>query len=68
MSVNAGRFLNLNTMSPHTRQMRREVTTTVQGRLHSLTDHKRSLLVREYEAFQTAIRGDSAANLYSATK
>ncbi len=49
--------------------MRREVTTTVQVRLHSLTNRKQRLLEREYEAFQTAVHDDpDAADLYSATE
>ncbi len=48
--------------------MRREVTTTVQVKLHSLTGRKARLIEREYGAFQDAVHGDDDANLYSATK
>ncbi|QKG93841.1 IS200/IS605 family element transposase accessory protein TnpB [Halorubrum salinarum] len=48
--------------------MRREVTTTVRVKLHSLTERKARLVEREYTAFQDAVHGDDDANLYSATK
>ena len=47
--------------------MRREVTTTVRVKLHSLTERKARLVEREYSAFQDAVHGDDA-NRYSATK
>ncbi len=47
--------------------MEREVTTTVRGKLHSLTNRKSELLDREYTAWQTAVHGGDA-DLYSATK
>ena len=40
--------------------------TTVRVKLHSLTNRKVDLLVREYEAFQTEVHSGDA-NLYSAT-
>ncbi|WP_312912510.1 RNA-guided endonuclease InsQ/TnpB family protein [Natronosalvus caseinilyticus] len=48
--------------------MRREVTTTIRVKLHSLTQRKARLIEREYTAFQDAVHGDDDANLYSATK
>ena len=48
--------------------MRREVTTTVRVKLHSLTERKAQLIEREYGAFQDAVHGDNGVNLYSATK
>ena len=48
--------------------MHREVTTTAQLKLHSLTERKAHLVEREYGAFQDAVHGDDDANLYSATK
>ncbi|MFB6219131.1 MAG: RNA-guided endonuclease InsQ/TnpB family protein [Halobacteriaceae archaeon] len=49
--------------------MRREVTTTVRVRLHSLTERKERLLSREYSEFQTAVHDpDADVDLYSATK
>jgi putative transposase len=47
--------------------MHRDVTTTVQVKLHSLTERKARLVEREYAAFQDAVHGDDA-DLYSATK
>ena len=46
--------------------MKQNVSTTVQIKLHSLTNGKADLLAREYEAFQREVHGD--ADLYSATK
>ena len=46
--------------------MQRNVSTTVRVKLHSLTNRKADLLAREYEAFQTEVRGGNA-HLYSAT-
>ena len=48
--------------------MRHLVTTTVQCKLHSLTERKARLVGREHDAFQDAVHGDEDANLYSATK
>lgn len=49
--------------------MEREVTTTIQVRLHSLTNRKQRLLEREHNAFQHAIHHDrDSVDLYSATK
>ena len=48
--------------------MRREVTTTVRVKLHSLTERKTRLVEHEYNAFQDAVHGDDDANLYPATK
>ena len=48
--------------------MKRAVTTTVQIRLHSLTQRKEHLLSREHSEFQTAVHdADADADLYSAT-
>lgn len=48
--------------------MRRKVTTTVQVRLHSLTQRKQWLLDREHDTFQTAVHNpDADVDLYSAT-
>lgn len=47
--------------------MHRDVVTTVQIKLHALTERKGNLLAREYNAFQTAVQGGDA-DLYSATK